>query len=136
MFIYILAKDCDWQEDIDDMVYLATTDIQKILDYLTIERAKYLGDYVILIKPDGSEDYELFYVNTDLSDSLRKYPPKMLLDNKELLGELIFKTKVWCDNIKFQLEEEKRRKEEEKNRKQEEKDRALYEKLKAKFENQ
>lgn len=135
MFIYILAQDCEYKENLEDMVCVVSTDFQKILNYLTIDRVTYLNDYEILICKDGDiDESDSIYLNTDINNYLRKYTPTILLEDKEILNELISMTDVWCTNIKLQLEEKKRKEKEEKDRKQEEKDRALYEKLKAKFE--
>ena len=135
MFIYILAHDCEYKEDLEDMVCVVSTDFQKILDYLTVDRARYLGDYELFVCKDGDIDESgSIYLNTDVSNYLRKYPPTVLAKDKETLDDLVSKTQIWCDNIKFQLEEKRRMEQEEKNKKQEEKDRILYEKLKAKFE--
>lgn len=135
MFIYILAHDCEYKEDLEDMVCVVSTDFQNVLDYLTVDRAMYLGDYEIFVCKDGNMDESgSIYLNMNISNYLRKYPPTVLYENKETLNELISMTDIWCKNIKTQLEEKKRRQEEEKKKQQEEKDRALYEKLKAKFE--
>lgn len=137
MFIYILAHDCEYKEDLEDMVCVVSTDFQKVLDYLTVDRVTYLSDYEIFICKDGNIDESgSIYLNTDINNYLRKYPPAILWENKEVLNELISMTDVWCKNIKVQLEEKKCKQEEEKKKKQEDKDRALYEKLKARFENQ
>lgn len=137
MLIYILAHDCEYKEDLEDMVCVVSTDFQHVLDYLTVDRVTYLSDYEIFICKDGNIDESgSIFLNTDINNYLRKYPPAILWENKETLNELISMTDAWCEKIKLQLEEKKRRQAEERNRKQEEKDRALYEKLKAKFENQ
>ena len=137
MFIYILAHDCEYKEDLEDMICVVSTDFQHVLDYLTVDRVTYLSDYEIFICKDGNIDESgSIYLNTDINNYLRKYPPAVLWESKETLNELISMTDIWCENIKVQLEEKKRKQAEEKNRKQEEKDRALYEKLKARFENQ
>ena len=137
MLIYILAHDCEYREDLEDMVCVVSTDFQHVLDYLTVDRVNCLSDYEIFIcKDDNIDGSGSIYLNTDINNYLRKYPPSILWENKETLNELISMTDAWCEKIKVQLEEKKRRQAEEKNRKQEEKDRALYEKLKARFENQ
>lgn len=137
MFIYILAHDCEYKEDLEDMICVVSTDFQKVLDYLTVDRVTYLNDYEIFICKDGNIDESgSIYLNTDINNYLRKYPPAILWENKDVLNELISMTDIWCKSIKAQLEEKKRKQEEEKRKKQEDKDRALYEKLKAKFENQ
>lgn len=134
MFIYILAKDCNCAEYIEDTILIATTNIQKILDYLTVDKMRY-ANYELLICEDGEqEENHSLYVNTNMSYNLEKYTPAILWTNKNILNELISKIKKWEDEIKKEREEQRRKEEEEKSRKQEEKDRALYEKLKAKFE--
>ena len=137
MLIYILAYDCEYKEDLEDMICVVSTDFQHVLDYLTVDRVTYLSNYEIFICKDGNIDESgSIYLNTDINNYLRKYPPAVLLESKKTLNELISMTDIWCENIEVQLEEKKRKQAEEKNRKQEQKDRALYEKLKARFENQ
>ena len=134
MFIYILAKDCEYADCIEDTVLITTTNIQKILDYLTVNKMRYTS-YELLICKDGEiEENHSLCVNTNMSYSLEEYTPAILWENKNVLNELISKIKKWEDEIKKEREEQRRKEEEEKSMKQEEKDRALYEKLKAKFE--
>lgn len=137
MFIYILTKNeyYDYCEA-DDVIYIASIDIQKILDYLSLDRMSYekMTECEILIKPDGSEDYETISVDKEINKNLIRYTPKLLLKNKDVLQELIKKTSIWSKNLIEELEEQKRKQEEDKARKQEIRERALYEKLKAKYE--
>ena len=85
MFIYILAHDCEYKEDLEDMVCVVSTDFQKVLDYLTVDRVTYLNDYEIFICKDGNIDESgSIYLNTDINNYLRKYPPAILWENKDV----------------------------------------------------
>ena len=134
MLIYILAHDSSYKEYIEDMICIATTDFQKILDYLTFDRL-YRNNYELFFCKDGDiEDGYSIYAKTNMGNQLREYPPAILWENKKVLNELVEKIDIWSANIESQLEEKRRKEKEEKDKEQEEKDRALYEKLKAKFE--
>lgn len=137
LFIYILTKNgCYDYCDAEDVICLASTNIRKILDYLSLDKMPYeeMMEYEILIKPDGSEDYETISVDKEIDKNLIRYAPTLLLKNKDVLQELVITTSVWRKNLIEELEEQRRKQEEDKVRKQEIRERALYEKLKAKYE--
>ena len=67
MFIYILAHDCKYKEDLEDMVCVIATDFQKVLDYLTVDRVTYLNDFDEMDAPpadDFDEDSPIIYEPT------------------------------------------------------------------------
>lgn len=140
MFIYILGKGGynDSYYDLEDVVEIATTDIQNILNRLSLDKMKYtsMTDYTILIKIDGEDYYEDLCVSKTMHKRLIEYPSAKLLEYEEEYDDMKNKIVKWCENISVQLEEEKKSKEEADRLKKEQKERALYEELKRKYGNE
>lgn len=134
--IYILVD--DYMDVPCEAIKVASTDIQDILDYLSLDNIPYLSmtDYEIIIRQNKmTEYYDNFDVTKDMYNGLVKYPPRLLLQSGEF-EEVKNKIKVWCENITIRLEEERKRKDQEELKNEEEKERREYERLKAKFENE
>ena len=66
MFIYVLgAYNTMREEELGECFEIVTTDIQKILDYLSLDRMSYerMTDYSIIIKIDGDIHYSQIFVS-------------------------------------------------------------------------
>lgn len=137
MFIYLFGKNCYGSEYMEDSVDIATTDIQKILDRLSLDKMSYLTmtDYSILIKIDGEEYYEELWVSKSMHSKLIEYPPAKLLEYESEYDDMLKKVTKWCESISIQIEEERKRNEEAERLKKEHAERAMYEKLKRKYGN-
>lgn len=137
--IYILAKSGTYDYgymDLYDIVILASTKIDDILDYLynNVE-PNFLSDYDILIKENGYLDYGIIGTTQISYDTFTKYTPNMFLkeENKNEFEHVKNQLRIWCDAVaekKKLLEEERKRIYAAAKEKQE---RKLYEELKAKY---
>lgn len=138
MFIYLFGKNDYDNGYIEDAVEIATTDIQKILDHLSLSRMSYLTmtDYSIIVKIDGEEYSEELCVSKSMYEKLIKYPPTRLLQYKSEYEEMKNKIIKWCEDISVQIEEKRKQKEEAERLKKEHAERAMFEKLKAKYGNE
>lgn len=138
MFIYLFGKNDYDNGYIEDAVEIATTDIQKILDHLSLSRMSYLTmtDYSIIVKIDGEEYSEELCVSKSMHEKLIKYPSTRLLQYKSEYDDMKNKIMKWCEDISVQIEEERKQKEESERLKREHAERAMYEKLKAKYGNE
>ena len=138
MFIFILGRNCCYDNDyIEDVVELVSTDIQSILDYLSLDRMSYssMTERTIIIKLDGEGGfYEELCINKSMYEHLIKYPSPRLLEYESEYDDMKNKVVKWCKNISKYLDEEKKKKEESQRLKREQDERALYEKLKKKYE--
>ena len=138
MFIFVLGRNNYYSDSyMEDIVELISTDIQNVLDYLSIDRMSYttITDYSILIRLDGEKDfYEELCVNKSMHEHLIEYPSSRLLEYESEYDDMKNKVVKWCENILNGLEEEKKKKEESERLKKEHAERALYEKLKRKYE--
>lgn len=137
--IYILGK--HWlgeNDELDEIIEIASTDIQDILDYLNLDYMKYyhMTDMTILIKPNAIHNHFVLRVNKDMIDSLEKYPSPILLDNEDEYEDIKKKVSEWCFKINQTIEIQKRLEKEEQQRKTEERERQMYEKLRAKYGNE
>lgn len=138
MFIFVLGRNNYYSDScMEDIIELVSTDIQNVLDYLSIDRMSYttMTDYSILVRLDGEKDfYEELCVNKSMYEHLIEYPSSMLLEYESEYDDMKNKVVKWCENIFNRLEEEKKKKEESERLKKEYAERALYEKLKRKYE--
>lgn len=137
MFIYLFGKNEYNNGYIEDVVEVVTTDIQKILDRLSLDKMSYstMTDYSIIIKIDGEDYYEELCVSKTMHERLIEYPPTKLLENESEYADMLNKVTKWCESISTQIEERKRNEESERLKK-ERAERAMYEKLKAKYGNE
>lgn len=138
MFIYLFGKNEYDNGYIEDAVEIATTDIQKILDRLSLDKMSYstMTDYSIVIKIDGEDYYEELCVSKTMHERLIEYPPTKLLEYESEYDDMLNKVTKWCESISAQIEEERKRNEESERLKKEHAERAMYEKLKAKYGNE
>ncbi|GFI31396.1 hypothetical protein IMSAGC013_02791 [Lachnospiraceae bacterium] len=138
MFIFVLGRNNYYRDSyMEDIIELVSTDIQNVLDYLSIDRMSYttMTDYSILVRLDGEKDfYEELCVNKSMYEHLIEYPSSRLLEYESEYDDMKNKVVKWCENIFNRLEEEKKKKEESERLKKEYAERALYEKLKRKYE--
>ena len=135
--IYILGKHWLGEDDeLDEVINIASTDIQDILNYLNLEDMQYheMTDKMIVIKPNNIEDDYTLSVRKDMIDSLEKYASYFIRENHDEYEDAKQKVSVWCNMINKELEVQRLREEEDKKRREEARERAMYEKLKAKFE--
>lgn len=137
MFIYILGN-CDYKcgDYMEDIVELSSTDIQKILDYLSLDRMSYttITDYSILVKIDGEKNYyEELRVNESMYKRLIEYPSTKLLEYESEYEDMKNKVAKWCEDFSHKLEEERKHNAEVERLKKERSERAMYEKLRAKY---
>ena len=139
--IYILGVSfCNSYNDLEDVVYTASTKIDDILEYIydNIDLDCY-NNFTILVKEDGDlsgeSSYGIINVGQHSYANFMSYVPYMFLkvENKNEYEHVKNKLRIWCDTIA-----EKRKKEQEKidrlkKEKIEHEERELYEKLKAKY---
>lgn len=136
MFIFILGEESVCESYLEDCFDVVSTDIQKILDYLSLDKMSYIKmtDYSIIIKIDGEQDYyEELPVYSTMYQKFIDYPPTKLLEYKSEYDDMVEKVTNWCKDISNKLEEERKRNEETKRLKKEHAERALYEKLKKQY---
>ena len=60
MFIFVLGRNNYYRDSyMEDIIELVSTDIQNVLDYLSIDRMSYttMTDYSILVRLDGEKDF-------------------------------------------------------------------------------
>ena len=138
--IYILGRndfDCfDSYNDLEDVVFMASTKIDDILEYVyTNIGLNYYCDYTILVKENGDLSYGNIGVGQYAYENFVKYTPHMFLkdENKNEFEYVKNQLRIWCDAIK----EKKKREQEERHRiyasAKEKQERKLYEELKAKY---
>lgn len=135
--IYLLGDFFEAECGLSEVVDMATTDIQNIFNYLSLDNLdlRVIMDKEIVIMPNGRCDRFELSVNLDMLSRFDICAPTFIKECDEY-KEMRTKISNWCDKISKELEEKRLREEEEKRRIKEEKDRATYEKLKAKYENQ
>lgn len=141
MFIFCLGinDDSDYTGYLEDRIEMVSTDIQKILDYLSLDKMSYttITRYSIIIKIDGEADfYDEFTVKKDMHEHLLLYPPKELQEQEVEFADIKCKVTQWCRDISIRLEKERISREEARRVAEELEERALYEKLKEKYEGQ
>lgn len=136
MLIFVLGESSIYENDLEDCFDIVSTDIQKILDYLSLDRMSYMKmtDYSIIIKIDGEDNYyEYLPVCKTMFDKFVNYPPTRLLEYKSEYDDMMKKIAKWCEEITIKIEKEKKRNEEAERLKKEHAERAMYEKLKRKY---
>ena len=121
-------------EDLEDMVVMASSTIDKVLEYAdTRIPIRNLDSYEIFVNEDGGLRHEEIYLDSDAYNRFARYPSDMFSENEDEYKYVCCKLRVWCDALKEKkrkIKEEAEQKERERKEKQE---RELYEKLKAKY---
>lgn len=138
MLIFVLGESTVYESDLEDCFDIVSTDIQKIFDYLSLDKMSYMKmtDYSIIIKIDGEDNYyEELPVYKTMFDIFETYPPTKLLEYESEYDDMMKKIHKWCEEITIKIEEERKRNEESERLKKEHAERALYEKLKRKYGN-
>lgn len=135
--IYILSDNSPCSRDIDDVVVMASTKIDDILEHLN--KNVHMGlwdDYTILIVPENDDCFAATIIPRLCAyDMFTKFPPQFLLEEENIEEYRYVKGKLyeWCEAAK---EKQMKEREESKKREEAEKEkleRELYEKLKAKY---
>lgn len=135
--IYMLGTSYHYEnEDLEDIIIMASTNIEDILEHL-YNNISYncFNDYVILTKENGDLDYGYINVFTSSYDNFVKYTPYIFLkeENKNEFEHVKNQLRIWCDAFT----EKKKREQEERQlffaTAEEKQERELYEKLKAKY---
>lgn len=134
--IYILGTNCHYEnEDLDEIIVMASTNIEDILEHLYNNvRHNYFSDYSILVKENGNLLYDKIYIQ-DAYRSFVQYTPSMFLEEENIdeFEHVKNQLRIWDDAIT----EKKRKEKEERDRAfaivKEKQERELYEKLKAKY---
>lgn len=135
--IYILSNSDSYSRDIDDIVVMASTKIDDILEslYKTVPIASYCR-YTVLIVAENDDCFAYTFTPRVCSyDSFEKYPPQFLLneENIEEYRHIKDQLRIWCDAVKEKEKKEKEERERILADKKEEQERKLYETLKAKY---
>ena len=134
--IYILGEQyLSEMNGVDEAVEMASTDIQDILDYLTIENFGYYGmtDKMIVFMQSGDTDNYTLNVSKNMINSLTSYAAYFVKDNHEEYEDVKRKVSAWCEKINKELEERRRQEEEAKRKETEAIERAMWEKLRIKY---
>ena len=133
--IYLLGDFFESECGLSEVVDMATTDIQNIFNYLSLDNLdlRVIMDKEIVIMPNGRKDKYELAISLDMLSRFDVCAPAFINECDEY-EEMRTKISSWCDKINKELQERRLREEEEKRRIKEEKDRAIYEKLKAKYE--
>lgn len=136
--IYILGEiGLNDYEDLEDVIVLASTKIDDVLEYLYKNvKTDYLYKYTIIIKPENDDAfYETIIPDVFTYDKFSKYVPTMYYDTNNLVEYEHIKNQlfIWCNSIRTKLQKEKEEREKIKAEQEEERERKLYEKLKAKY---
>lgn len=135
-YVYIHTKeysDYDGQ-DAEDIILGVSTDFKKIMDGIDHTKSYYESQIIVAENGDFYNRDIIMFGNSNILQSIKKYIPVVLLDNKKEFDYVYSVLKEWVDKRNsFILEEDKKRNVEAK-RKQEEKDKREYERLKKKFE--
>jgi hypothetical protein len=139
--IYILGESFfNGYNDLEDVVYMASTKIDDILEYTynNIDLDCY-NNFTILVKEDGDLSGDLSYgiISVDQYSyaNIMSYTPYMFLkdENKNEYEHVKNQLRIWRDKIA----EKKKKEQEERDRlekeRKEREERELYEKLKAKY---
>ena len=136
--IYILSDNEPYSRDIEDVVIMASTKIDDVLEYLynNIDIKKFLS-YTIFIIPENDD-----CVSTTITPCINaynnfvKYDPQFYLteENLEEYHHIKDQLYAWCAAIKEKLAKERAEANKLKAERKEKEERELYEKLKEKFD--
>ena len=133
--IYLLGDFFVSEGGLSEVVDMATTDIQNIFNYLSLDNLdlRVIMDKEIVIMPNGHTDRFELSISLDMLSRFDICAPSFIRESDEY-DVMREKISSWCDKINKELKEIKMREEEEKRRIKEEKERVQYERLKAKYE--
>ena len=136
--IYILGTDCHYEnEDLDEIIVMASTKIDDVLEHLytNIEMRRW-DFYTILIVPENDDCFATTIIpRTCAYDMITKYPPQFLLEEENIEEYRHIKTQLyaWCEAVKERQAKEREESNKLKEAIKEKQERELYEKLKAKY---
>ena len=136
--IYILAKSSASYEyeDLEDMIVMASTKIDEVLEYAYTKIPIYrLSEYVILVNEDGGLRYDNIYLTNNSYDHFIEYASNMFSEeeNEDEYRYVCCQLRAWCDAIKEKNKKLKAEKEQKEKEEKEKQERKLYEELKAKY---
>lgn len=139
--IYILGVSFfNGYNDLEDVVYMASTKIDNILEYIYDNIGlDYYDNFTILVKEDGDlsgeSSYGIINVGQHSYENFMSYIPYMFLkdENKDEYEHVKNKLRIWRDAIAEKKKKEREERDKLKKEKIEREERELYEKLKAKY---
>ena len=137
-WIYILCdRECSYEyPEPEDIIMLATTDINDILNELQLDNYEYtqMLNYSILIMPENKDEYFDLLVNDEIHKKAEEYPCNFMLRDKEQYNNLLSSLCDWSSHIKSDRKKRVSERERIEQEKLKEERRILYEKLKKEFE--
>ena len=135
--IYILSYNQACGDDIDDIVVMASTKIDDILEYLyTNVQMRRWDFYTILVVPKNDDCFCTTIIPRICAyDMITKYPPQFLLSEENIDEYRHIKSQLyaWCEAAKERQIKEREESNKLKEAVKEKQERELYEKLKAKY---
>lgn len=136
--IYVLGKADTFydEEELEDVVYMASTKITDILDYLFNNVRTYqLRDYIILAFEEGKLDLGIIYTLEGAYESFVKYRPTIFLreENEEEFQNVSTALRSYCNKVEEAIRKAREEEAQKSRTYKEKQERELYEKLKAKY---